>query len=133
MKILIPANEMNSNMNTSPSRVFGSARSYILIDEEMNLTSIENSLYDVDEKDIARELKDLGVSVIITEKICQTCYANLIAEGIDIWNDDGSITIREVHQKYLIGGIWPMNEPGSLVMHTMTTAQLEKYQIKQAI
>ncbi|MCY3413861.1 MAG: NifB/NifX family molybdenum-iron cluster-binding protein [Candidatus Heimdallarchaeota archaeon] len=130
MKLLIPSIDVESDLNSQPSKIFGNAKSFIMVDTcDGSLSTIKNE-FDFD-KSIAMDLKDLGVGTIITEDICSSCFKNILHAGIDVYHDDGSITIRETYQKFLLGGIFPRNKPGNLNMHQIQYVDVvEKQKIK---
>ncbi|MCY3413864.1 MAG: hypothetical protein INQ03_19630 [Candidatus Heimdallarchaeota archaeon] len=116
MKILIPSIEEDSNLNSQPAKIFGNAKSFLIYDtDEDSFASIENT-FDFDNKIVA-ELHTLEIDNIITEAICVACFKNISSSNIDIWEDDGSFTIRETYQKFLLGGFNLMLNPGSMTMH----------------
>lgn len=118
MKVIIPATEDKPSLNTHPSRLFGSAKSYIIYDTcEDTFMSIENTFFGTKNIDIASDLKDLGVGSVVTERICETCLHNLQEMEIDVWKDDGSYTIREAFQKFMLGCHLLLTDAHGLKLH----------------
>ena len=119
MKILIPSADAKGTLNSVPSRVFGTAGSYVLYDTEKNeFAGIKNTFYGAKNYNIAKDLTGFGVTDIIADMICKTCYKNLRKAGITVWKDSTSVTIREAYQKFIIGGLFHMLEDITLRMHT---------------
>ncbi len=118
MRILIPSTDTEATLNSRPSRILGSAKSFLVYNtDDESFVSIKNSFFDNTNSNIARDLKDLGIDHVITENICQTCHGNMKIADITVWEDNKSLTIREAYQKYLIGGLFIMKKVGNLKMH----------------
>ena len=117
MKVLIPTTEQEPSLSTTPNRILGTAKSYLIYDIQDNtFSTIENTFFDTKDVNIAFDFKDLGIDNVITAKICQVCYENLRTAGIQVWQDDDSITIREAYQKFIMGGLF-VTEKGHFNMH----------------
>ena len=126
MKILIPSADEKGTLNSVPSRVFGTGGSYVLYDTEKNeFMGIENTFYGAKHYNIAKDLTSFGVTDVIADMICKTCYKNLRKTGIVVWKDSTSVTIRESYQKFIIGGLFHMPEDITLRMHTEENTEAE--------
>jgi len=117
MKVLISANDTHPNFESSLSRVFGNSPAFVIYNTNTkNFQPIDNEYYSDKYVDIGKDLHKLNIDAIITEKLCDICFSSINKYGIDIWKDDGSISIREAINKFLIGGLFLMKE-GVLKMH----------------
>ena len=117
MKVLIPTTEQEPDLNTTPNRILGTAKSYLIYDTQDNtFSTIENTFFDTKDVNIAFDFKDMGIDNVITAKICQVCFDNLETAGIQVWQDDDSITIREAYQKFIMGGLF-VSKKGHFNMH----------------
>ena len=111
MKILFPAGNKESGMKSGVSRLLGYAKSFLIYDtDDLNFINLDNAYYDGNNDNLAKDLVELGVTDIITPRICRNCYADFKKAGIEIWRDDDSLSIREAYQKFLLGGIFLMSE-----------------------
>jgi len=117
MKVLISANDTHPNFGSSLSRVFGNSPAFVIYDTNTkNFQAIDNEYYSDKHVDIGKDLHKLNIDAIITEKLCDTCFSSISKYGIDVWKDDGSISIREAINKFVIGGLFLMTK-GELRMH----------------
>ncbi len=111
MRIVIPSTEIKDPEidRDRPARIFGSAASYIIFDsDDLSYFSIRNNYYDRNNDDVISELERIGVDVIITERICVNCFSKLRNTDIEIYGDSKSITLKECLQKFILGGLFIM-------------------------
>ncbi|MCE7734615.1 MAG: hypothetical protein GPJ54_07055 [Candidatus Heimdallarchaeota archaeon] len=134
MKVLIPASEIKPNPGSTPNRLMGTSRAFLIYNTESNSYSSLNNVYiDKEECHLSRDLAELGITDIIATKICDPCYGNLKKVGIEIWKDDNSVTIREAYQKFQMGGLFLMTESGNCtcpkhkIMELREREKLKKY------
>lgn len=131
MKILFPAGNKQSTMKSSLSRLLGYAKSFLIYNaDELSFITLDNAYYDGNNDNLSKDLVELGVTDIISPRICQNCYADFKNAGIEIWKDDDSINIREAYQKFLLGGIFLMDEGNHNTCPNHITAD-EKCEFKE--
>ncbi len=106
MKLAIPTVNEHPTLNSKPNDTMEGAKSYVIYDTSSEeFTFFENGYLNSDECYISRDLKLMGVTGVITPSICNECYKNLQSQGIDVWKDEGSKTIRLAIQKLVMCGL----------------------------
>ena len=111
MKVLIPTNDKHPTMNSSPNQMMGTSSAFVIYDTNTDeMFVFENAYLDKKECHLSDDLKDLGIDAIVAANVCSPCHGNLLERGIDVWKDDGSVSIREVVNKFVIGGLFLMTE-----------------------
>ncbi|MCE7734618.1 MAG: hypothetical protein GPJ54_07070 [Candidatus Heimdallarchaeota archaeon] len=114
MKILVPSSESSPTLVSAPSILMGTSKAFMIYDtDDESFTSIRNKYLDSDECHLAKDLAAMGVTNVIVNKVCDPCFGNLRKQGIEIYKEEKSITIREVFQNFLMGGWFIMTESGN--------------------
>ncbi|MCE7734616.1 MAG: hypothetical protein GPJ54_07060 [Candidatus Heimdallarchaeota archaeon] len=102
MRVLIPVGEKNPNKMSTPARFLESS------DAMMVFNTDDNSFEVIYSKYLGQDLKNYGVTDLITGKICKSCYHSIKKQGIEIWSDNSSINVFEAYQAFLLGGLFLM-------------------------
>ncbi len=114
MKIAIPTTENNPTLSSAPNKLMGTAKAIVIYDTNLDKFEVFENIYlDKDDCHLSRDLKNLGVDAVVAFEVCSPCFDNLRHMGIDVWKDDGSATIREAYQKFVIGGLFLKTKPST--------------------
>ncbi|MHA2098852.1 MAG: NifB/NifX family molybdenum-iron cluster-binding protein [Candidatus Kariarchaeaceae archaeon] len=112
MKVCIPSSVVDPTLDSKPEPILGNAKSYLIYDRQSDkydvIPEFTEDNYDCK---LAMYLDDYNVDVVIAHKLCETCFGLFESMDIDLWRCDGCKTIREVYQKYIMGGIFHRNMP----------------------
>ena len=112
MKVCIPSSVPDPTLDSKPEPILGNAKSYLIYDRQLDSYKvIPEFKEDTHNCKLAMYLDDNDVDVVIAHKLCKACFSLLESFEIDLWRCDGCKTIREVYQKYIMGGIFHRNMP----------------------
>ena len=112
MKVCIPSSVVDVTLDSKPEPILGNAKSYLIYDRQSDtfdvIPKFREDNYDCK---LAMYLDDYEVNVVIAYEMCEACFDIFESLNIDLWKCDGCVTIREVYQKYIMGGIFHRNKP----------------------
>ncbi len=122
-------------MNSRHHLYLGNALNFLIYcTDDVDYFIVDNYSINKDTCNIAQDLSDLGVTLIISAKVCKPCYGQLKDHGIEIYEDHQSITIREAFQKLQEGGLYLLEQasnctcPKSKKISRRKQDQIEKLQ-----
>lgn len=112
MKVCIPSSVVEPTLDSKPEPILGNAKSYLVYDRSTDTFEIiPKFTEDNFDCKLAVYLDDHKVDVVIAHQLCEACFDIFESLDIDLWRCDGCKTIREVYQKYIMGGIFHRNMP----------------------
>lgn len=112
MKVCIPSSVVEPTLDSKPEPILGNAKSYLIYNRQVDTFEvIPEFIEDNYDCKLAMYLDDHEVDVVIAHKLCEVCFDLFESMDIDLWKCDGCKTIREVYQKYIMGGIFHRNNP----------------------
>lgn len=103
MRVCFPSKDENPTLDSEPEPVFGNAKSYLLIGDDPDDIIVLKNPQDPEMKHMGDEFLKYNVKSIVSKDLCDGCMEELNSRGIDVWETDDSVNIREAFDKYLMG------------------------------
>ena len=113
MKILYPTTDKIATFDSPIEPVLGNAKAFFIYDTQLETETMVDNKFLVDDENcnLATYLESLDIDVLVCCQICPHCFAKFENSKIDLWKCDGSINIRESHNKLILGVLHTRTKP----------------------